>query len=209
MKAFLAKIYGIIKPYLIHYGIFVIVLAGVILLYRYYWYRTKTVIIPVYKTLTKVIPITKTKIKYKTAIVNHVQYIPKKEYLTITKTKTVPQTLKLKKILAVGDVPAYKGETQVVCAFSNKTAKANLLFQQLPYQSKPKKFFSLKQVPYIEGGYGYITSKVGSMQSGMLGIGDKFARLGNIDFNVRDNIYLNSMNTINFVGVIAVYKGIL
>lgn len=206
MKTFLAKIYNVIKPYLIHYGIFVIILAGVIFFYRYYWYRTKTVIKPVIKTLTKVLPITKTKIKYKTLAVNHIQYIPEKEYLTITKTKTIPAVLKLKKILAVGNVPAYKGKTQVVCAFNDKTAKASLLFKQLPYQSKPKKFFTLKQIPYIEGGYGYITDRNGSIQSGILGVGDRFARLGNISFNVRDNIYLNSRNTINFVGVMAIYK---
>ena len=206
MKSFLIKIYNVIKPYLIHYGIFAVVLIAVILLYRYYWYRTKTVIEPVIKTLTKVIPITKTKIKYKTIAVNHIQYIPQKEYLTITKTKTIPAVLKLKQILAVGSVPAYKGKTQVVCAFNNKTAKASLLFKQLPYQSKPKKFFTLKQIPYIEGGYGYITDKNGSLQSGILGVGDRFARLGNINFNVRDNIYLNSLNTINFVGITAVYK---
>ena len=206
MVAYLIKIYGIIKPYLIHYGIFVIVLAGVILLYRYYWYRTKTVIIPVYKTLTKVIPITKTKIKYKTAIVNHVQYIPKKEYLTITKTKTIPEVLTNKKILAIGKVPAYKGQTQVVCTLNEKTAKADLLFKQLPYIKKQKKFFSLNQVPYIKGGYGLLTDKNGSVQSGIIGIGDRFARIGNFRFRAEDNVYLNSRNTINFIGITAIYK---
>ena len=205
MKAFLTKIYLAIKPYLIHYGIFVVILIALILGYRYYWYRTKTIIQPIVKTLTKVIPVTKTKIKYKTAVINHIQYIPKKEYLTITKTKTVPEVLKLKKILAVGNVPAYSGITQVVCAFSNKTYKADLLFKQLPYQSKPKKFFSLEQRPYISGGYGYLTSKYGSIGSGVIGAGDRFARLGNITFTVKDNVYLNSRDTINFVGATATY----
>jgi hypothetical protein len=206
MKAYLIKIYGIIKPYLIHYGIFAVILIALILGYRYYWYRTKTVIIPVYKTLTKVLPVVKTKIKYKTAVVSHIQYIPEKEYLTITKTKTIPQALKLKKILAVGNVPAYKGITQVVCAFNNKTSKADLLFKQLPYQSKPKKFFSSTQVPYVEGGIGLLTNKYGSIRSGTLGIGDRFTRVGNIRFNIKDNLYLNSRDTINFVGAFAKYK---
>ena len=206
MKAYLIKIYGIIKPYLIHYSIFAVILIALILGYRYYWYRTKTVITPVYKTLTKVLPVVKTKIKYKTAVISHIQYIPEKEYLTITKTKTAPQALKLKKILAVGNVPAYKGITQVVCALNNETSKADLLFKQLPYQSKPKKFFSLKQEPYVEGGYGYITNKTGSVKGYVLGIGDRFARLGNINFDIKDNAYLNSGDTVNFVGITAKYK---
>ena len=201
MKAYLIKIYGIIKPYLIHYSIFAVILIALILGYRYYWYRTKTVITPVYKTLTKVLPVVKTKIKYKTAVISHIQYIPEKEYLTITKTKTAPQALKLKKILAVGNVPAYKGITQVVCALNNETSKADLLFKQLPYQSKPKKFFSLKQEPYVEGGVGYLTDKYGSIRSGTLGIGDRFARVGGFEFKIKDNLYLNSRDTVNFIGL--------
>ena len=199
MVAYLIKIYGIIKPYLIHYGIFLVIIAG--LLYWYHWQKTKTIIVPVYKTLTKVLPVVKTKIKYKTAVVSHIEYIPEKEYLTITKTKTIPQALKLKKILAVGNVPAYKGITQVVCAFDNKTSKSDLLFKQLPYQSKPKKFFGLTQVPYIEGGIGYLTDKYGSIQSGTLGIGDRFARVGGFKFKIKDNLYLNSRDTVNFIGL--------
>ena len=193
-----------IRPYLIHYGIFAVILTGV--LYRYYWYRTKIVVQPVYKTLTKILPITKTKIRYKTLSINHIRYIPEKEYLTITKTKTIPAVLKLKQILAIGKVPAYMGETQVVCAFNDKRAKADLLFKQLPYRSKPKKFFSIAQGPYISGGYGYITDKYGTRQSGTVGIGDRFARLGALKFNIKDNVYLNSENTVNFIGLTVKYN---
>ena len=206
MKALLLKIYNFIKPYLIHYGIFVIILAAVILWYKYHIYKVKTVIKPTVKYLTKVIPLTKTKIKYKTLTVSKIQYIPEKEYLTITKTKTVPEILTNKKILAIGKVPAYKGQTQVICALNAKTAKADLLFKQLPYIKKQKKFFSLHQVFYIQGGYGLLTDKNGSVQSGILGIGDRFARIGNFRLKAGDNVYLNSRNTINFIGVKVIYK---
>ena len=206
MKALLFKIYNFIKPYLIHYGIFIVILAAVIFWYRNYVYKVKTVIKPTVKYLTKVIPLTKTKIKYKTLTVKQIKYIPEKEYLTITKTKTIPEVLTNKKILAIGKVPAYRGQTQVVCTLNEKTAKADLVFKQLPYIKKQKKFFSLNQVPYIKGGYGLLTDKNGSVQSGIIGIGDRFARIGNFRFRAEDNVYLNSRNTINFIGITAIYK---
>ena len=200
MKTLLFKIYNFIKPYLIHYGIFIVILAAVILWYRNYVYKVKTVIKPTVKYLTKVIPLTKTKIKYKTLTVKQIKYIPEKEYLTITKTKTIPEVLTNKKILAIGKVPAYKGQTQVVCTLNEKTAKADLLFKQLPYIKKQKKFFSLNQVPYVEGGYGF--------QGGMLGIGDRFARMGNIRFVAQVIGYGNQqkITRFGFAGITAIYK---
>lgn len=199
------KLFLKIKPYLIHYGIFAVVLIAAIFIYRHYYYRTKTVIKPIYKTLTKVLPVTETKIQYKPYAVNHIEYIPEKEYLTITKTKTVPEILKNKKVLAVGNVPAYGGQTQVVCAL-DKNEKASLLFKQLPYVKSPKKFFSLRQSPYIQGGYGFLTDKNGTVQSGIISVGDKFLRTGNLTFKVKDSIFLNSRNTVNFIGVTAQYN---
>ena len=120
MKALLFKIYTFIKPYLIHYGIFIVILAAVIFWYRNYVYKVKTVIKPTVKYLTKVIPLTKTKIKYKTLTVKQIKYIPEKEYLTITKTKTIPEVLTNKKNPCYRQSPCISGTNASRMHFKRK-----------------------------------------------------------------------------------------
>ncbi len=201
----LKNIFTKIKPYIPHYIGFIVILIGLVVLFYYWrWYHTKIVVQPVYKTLTKILPITHTKIKYKTLLVHKIQYIPIKEYLKITKTKKVPLELKNSKILAVGKTPPYGGSTQVVCIL-NKNMKGSLLFKQLPYNKKPKKFFNFSQHPFIGGGYGMFTNMKGTLKTGMVEVGDRFARIGNVKLKIEDRAYINSYDTNNFVGIIGIY----
>ena len=203
----LNNIFKKIKPYIPHYLGFIVILIGLVVLFYYWrWYHTKVVVQPVYKTLTKVLPITHTKIKYKTLVVHKIQYIPTKEYMKITKTKKVPLELKNSKILAVGKVPSYGGSTQVVCILT-KHIKGNLLFKQLPYTKKPKKFFNFKQHPFIGGGVGMYSNVKGTSKSRMMEIGDRFARIGNVKFKIEDRAYdVNNISISNFIGIIGVYR---
>lgn len=198
-----------IKNNIVHIIYIAVILAIIILVYYFLWNKTKTIIQPEIKTLTKVIPVIKSKIKYRTVTVTKIQYIPQTEYQTITKTE-LPAWAKNKniKILATGKVPAYQGQTLVTSTLDIKTGKGSLAYQQLPFTvSKHKRpFFQLPNRFFIQGGYGYMTDKSGTVSSGIIGAGYKFLRVGNINFKVKDDVYLNSRNTVNFVGLTAQYN---
>jgi len=192
-----------IKPYIAHYIIFLIIFIFLIIGYRYFWYRTKVVIKPVVKTLTKII--TKTKFKYKTLTSTKIKYIPKIEY----KTK-LPVWLKgnNNKIVATGTIPPYNGHTSVTAIFDTLSGSTSIMFKQLPYLMPKHKgsFFKLSNEFFIRGGIGYLTDKNGTVKSELIGLQYNFLSIGSINLKVQDNIYLNSRNTVNFLGVIAQYK---
>jgi len=197
------------KKDIIYVSVFIILLIIFLIGYRYKWYGEKILIKPVVKTLTKVIPVVKTKIHYKTLTFTRVKYIPKTEYQTITNT-VLPKWAngKNNKIIAMGKIPPYAGQTLATAILNTKTGKGQIGFQQLPFMSPKHKrpFFALPNRLYIQGGYGYLTDKNGTRGSGIIGVGYKFLRIGNLKFKVKDNVYLNSENTVNFVGITAQYN---
>ncbi len=194
--------FKIIKPYIVHYVIFILVILFLIFGYKYLWYRTKIVIKPVVKTLTKVI--TRTRYKYKT-LQSKVQYIPKIEYKTKLPAWLTGQP---DKILATGTIPSYGGKTSVMSTLNTKTGKGSISFIQLPYfvGKHKRSFFQWSNTFVLRGAMGYLTDKNGTLKTEMAGFQYNFIRVGNFHLKLQDNVYLNSRNTLNFIGIMGDYK---
>lgn len=164
--------------------------------YKYYYTKSIVVhIIPKYikTTVIKNIPI----LRYKTITVKHIEYIPEKEYLKVTKLEKIPEILKHTKIIAVAKTPAYAGKTLVSCILK-KNGSGEILIKELPYQKiliSKKKFFSVKPKFSIGAGYGFIRQLPTITEAATY----RFLRVGNFKVEAKD-IYFNANNN-NYVGL--------
>ena len=169
------------------------------LAYKYYYTKSTTIhiihIIPKYikTTIIKNIPI----LRYKTIKVNHIEYIPEKEYLKVTKLEKIPEVLKHSKIIAVAKTPAYAGKTLVSCILK-KNGSGEILIKELPYQKiliSKKKFFSIKPKFSLGMGYGFIRELPTITETATY----RFLRAGNFKIEAKD-IYFNA-NSNNYIGL--------